>query len=146
MSKLTTYTEKDAFFFSGYIDLIFEHDDGVLLVDWKTDKNANSSSIAKHKRQLLVYKKMHSIYCDIPEEKIKACVIFVALRGGINTGKYEKKIEFADRVKPFATFEEHLKGVLEWKKDPAKFIKELIEKSDEDELHKIIKEKLEKSK
>ena len=28
----------------------------------------------------------------------------------------------------------------------AKFIKELIEKSDEDELHKIIKEKLEKSK
>ena len=56
--------------------------------------------------------------------------------------KYEKKIEFADRANPFATFEGHLKGVLEWKKDPAKFIKELIEKSDEDELHKIIKEKL----
>ena len=140
MSKLTTYTEKDAFLFSGYIDLIFEHDDGVLLVDWKTDKN--ETNIAKHKRQLLVYKKMHSIYCDIPEEKIKACVIFVALRGSINTGKYEKKIEFADRANPFATFEGHLKGVLEWKKDPAKFIKELIEKSDEDELHKIIKEKL----
>ena len=69
MSKLTTYTEKDAFFFSGYIDLIFEHDDGVLLVDWKTDKN--ETNIAKHKRQLLVYKKMHSIYCDIPEEKSK---------------------------------------------------------------------------
>jgi DNA helicase-2/ATP-dependent DNA helicase PcrA len=88
---------------------------------------------------------MHSIFCDIPEEKIKACVIFVALRGGINTGKFEKKIEFADRD-TFGTFEGHLKGVLEWKKDPAKFIKELVEKPDQDELHKIIKEKLEKSK
>ena len=145
MSKLTTYAEKDGFFFSGYIDLIFEHNDGILVVDWKTDKNANSSNIAKHKRQLLVYKKMHSIFCDIPEEKIKACVIFVALRGGVNTGRFEKKIEFADRD-TFGTFEGHLQTVLEWKKDPAKFIEKLIEQSDQDELHKIIKEKLEKSK
>jgi DNA helicase-2/ATP-dependent DNA helicase PcrA len=143
MSKLTTYAEKDGFFFSGYIDLIFQHNDGILLVDWKTDKNANSSNIAKHKRQLLVYKKMHSIFCDIEEEKIKACVIFVALRGGINTGKFEKRIDFADRD-TFGTFEGHLQTVLEWKKDPAKFIKELVEQSSQDELHEIIKEKLKK--
>ena len=88
---------------------------------------------------------MHSIFCDIPEEKIKACVIFVALRGGINTGKFEKKIEFADKD-TFGTFEGHLQTVLEWRKDPAKFIKELVEQPDEDELHKIIKEKLAESK
>ena len=145
MSKLTTYTEKDGFFFSGYIDLIFQHNDGILVVDWKTDKNADSLNIAKHKRQLLVYKKMHSIFCDIPEEKIKACVIFVALRGGINTGKFEKKIDFATRD-TFGTFEGHLQTVLEWRKDPAKFIKELVEQPDENELHKIIKEKLAESK
>tara|TARA_B110000467_G_scaffold114453_1_gene104977 strand:+ start:163 stop:306 length:144 start_codon:yes stop_codon:yes gene_type:complete len=45
----------------------------------------------------------------------------------------------------FATFNDHLQKVLEWKKDPSKFIKELVEKQDVDELHKIIKEKLGKS-
>ena len=80
-----------------------------------------------------------------PLHKIKACIVFVALRGGVNTGRFEKKIDFADRD-TFSTFEGHLQTVLEWKKDPAKFIKELVEQSDQDELHKIIKEKLKKSK
>ena len=88
----------------------------------------------------------HSIFCDIPEEKIKACVIFVALRGGINTGKFEKKIEFVTKDRPFGTFEGHLQTVLEWRKDPAKFIKELVEQPDQGELHRIIKEKLAHSK
>jgi DNA helicase-2/ATP-dependent DNA helicase PcrA len=143
ISSLTTYTEKDDFFFTGYIDAIFEYDDGIILVDWKTDKGIDNS--AKHKRQLLVYKKIHSKFCDIEEGKIKACIVFVALRGGVNTGRFEKKIDFADRD-TFSTFEGHLQTVLEWKKDPAKFIKELVEQSDQDELHKIIKEKLKKSK
>ncbi len=143
ISKITTYTEKDNFFFSGYIDMIFEYNEGIIIVDWKTDKN--SSNAAKHKRQLQVYKKMHSNFDNIPEDKIKACIVFVALRGSVNTGKFEKKIDFADRD-TFGTFEGHLQTVLEWKKDPAKFIKKLVEQPDEDELHKIIKEKLKKSK
>jgi len=143
ISKITTYNEKDPFFFSGYIDLIFQHDDGIILVDWKTDKNSGKSAI--HKRQLQVYKKMHAEYDNISEDKIKACVIFVSLRGGINTGKYEKKIDFVTRD-TYSTFNDHLQKVLEWRKDPAKFIKELIEKHDDDELHKIIKEKLKEPK
>jgi DNA helicase II / ATP-dependent DNA helicase PcrA len=80
----------------------------------------------------------------VSEDKITACVIFVSLRGGINTGRYEKKIDMVTRD-TYSTFNDHLQKVLEWKKDPSKFIKELVEKQDVDELHKIIKEKLGKS-
>ena len=58
MSDLTNYTKHDGFYFSGKIDAIFEHDNGIILVDWKTDKNKTYAS--EHKRQLAVYKKMYS--------------------------------------------------------------------------------------
>ena len=61
----------------------------------------------------------------------------------MNIGKFEKKIEFGTRDSVFATFEGHLQHVLEWKKDPNKFIKELLEQPDVELLHKIVKEKLE---
>ena len=141
ISKITTYDEKDPFFFTGYIDLILQHDDGIILVDWKTDKNSTDS--AKHKRQLQVYKKMHAEFGNISEDKIKACVIFVSLRGGVNTGKYEKKIDFVTRD-TYSTFNDYLQKVLEWKKDPSTFIKEVVEQSRQDELHERIKEKLKK--
>ena len=58
MSDLTNYTKQDGFYFSGKIDAVFEHDNGIILVDWKTDKNKTYAS--EHKRQLAVYKKMYS--------------------------------------------------------------------------------------
>jgi DNA helicase II / ATP-dependent DNA helicase PcrA len=141
ISKITAYDEKDPFLFTGFIDLIFQHDNGIILVDWKTDRNSEKS--AKHKHQLQVYKKMHAEFASIDENKIKACVIFVALRGSVNTGNYAKKTDFVTRD-TYSTFESHLQKVLEWKKDPATFIKELVEQSSQDELHEIIKEKLKK--
>ena len=68
-------------------------------------------------------------------------VIFVDLRGGINTGKSESAIDYGKRD-VFGTFEEHLQKVLEWKKDPEIFIKELLEQPTQDTLHEAIKEKL----
>ena len=126
--------------FGGFLDLVFKHNDGILIIDWKTDKDDKKASV--HKRQLAVYKKMYSELYNIPPEKITTCVIFVALRGSINTGKFDSKIEFGTRDSVFATFEEHLQHVLEWKKDPNKFIKELLEQEDQELLHQIIKEKL----
>ena len=58
VSDMTKYTKKDGFYFSGSIDAVFEHDDGIILVDWKTNMNKNSES--SYKRQLAVYKKMIS--------------------------------------------------------------------------------------
>ena len=140
IKAITTYTQKDNLLFGGFLDLVFKHNDGILIIDWKTDKDDKKASV--HKRQLAVYKKMYSELYNIPPEKITTCVIFVALRGSINTGKFDSKIEFGTRDSVFATFEEHLQQVLEWKKDPNKFIKELLEQEDQELLHQIIKEKL----
>ena len=78
VKSLTTYTEKDNLMFKGFIDAVFEHDGGIFLVDYKTDKKTTNAS--HHKRQLAVYKKMYSKLEGIPEEKIETCIIFVALR------------------------------------------------------------------
>jgi DNA helicase-2/ATP-dependent DNA helicase PcrA len=90
---------------------------------------------------LAVYKKIYSQLENIPEEKIQTCLIFVDLRGGINTGKSDSSIDFGRR-NVYGTFEEHLQKVLEWKKNPDEFIKELIEQPTQDSLHEAIKEKL----
>jgi len=136
---LTEYSQEDNLMFKGFIDAVFEHDDGIFLVDFKTDKNTNYAS--HHKRQLAVYKKIYSQLENIPEEKIQTCLIFVDLRGGINTGKSDSAIDYGKR-NVYGTFEEHLQKVLEWKKNPDEFIKELIEQPTQDSLHEAIKEKL----
>jgi ATP-dependent exoDNAse (exonuclease V) beta subunit len=125
--------------FEGKIDAIFQHDKGYLIVDYKTDKNSNYAS--EHKRQLSVYRKMHSILEGIPEDQISTCIVFVALRGGINTGKFDWAIEMEKR-NAFPTFLKHLQVVLEWKKNPKKFIQDLLEKPCDDPLYQAIKEKL----
>jgi len=138
LSAMTNYTE-DNMLFTGFLDATFKHDSGYLIIDFKTDKKDNYAS--EHKRQLAVYKKMLSILEKVPEEQISTCVIFVALRGGINTGKFDWKLDVGKR-QVYPTFEKHLQKVLEWKKDPKKFIKELLEITNEEPLYLAIKEKL----
>ena len=142
LSSMTDYPEDDVTEFTGKMDAIFKHDKGYLIVDYKTDKN--SSNASKHKRQLVVYRRMLSIAEKIPEAQISVRVIFVALRGGINTGKFGREIakETRGAGNPYRTFERHLQRVLKWKKDPDKFIGELLEKKSEDELYRVIREKL----
>src|SRR3989338_1257977 len=125
--------------FKGFIDAVFKHDNGYIIVDYKTDKN--SSAAAEHKRQLAVYRKMLSVLEGIPESKIKIFVIFLALRGGINTGRFETETE-GEKRSQFATFEKHLRKVLEWRADPSKFISDLLEDEREDVLYAAIKDKL----
>ncbi|HSA98467.1 MAG TPA: PD-(D/E)XK nuclease family protein, partial [Candidatus Nitrosotenuis sp.] len=125
--------------FTGFIDAVFRHDNGHLIVDYKTDKNTNYAS--DHKRQLAVYRKMHSILEEIPEDRISTCVVFVALRGGINTGKFDWSIEMEKR-NAFSTFAKHLQTVLVWKRDPKKFIQDLLDHPRDDPLYQAIKEKI----
>jgi DNA helicase-2/ATP-dependent DNA helicase PcrA len=141
IKSMTDYND-DKLLFTGYIDAVFTHNDGVLIVDYKTDKKSDKAS--EHKRQLAVYKKMFSILEGIPEEKISTCVIFVALRGNISTGKFERETSMGGRD-VFATFEKHLQKVLEWRKDPESFIAKLLEEKNEEPLYLAVKEKLTKS-
>ena len=139
IKSLTAHTPEDNLMFEGSIDAVFEHDDGVILVDYKTSKN--TGAVSANKRQLAVYKKMYSQLENVPEEKIKTCVIFVALRGGINTGKTSSSAEYGTRD-VFGTFEGHLQKVLAWKENPDEFIRELVDQDTRDTLHGTIKEKL----
>ena len=138
LSSMTNY-EEDKLMFEGFFDATFKHDSGYLIIDYKTDKKDSYAS--EHKRQLAVYKKMLSILEKVPEEQINTCVVFVALRGVINTGKFGWKLD-PGKKQVYPTFEKHLQKVLEWKKDPKKFIKELLELTNEEPLYLAIKEKL----
>ncbi|SMH71321.1 putative ATP-dependent DNA helicase [Candidatus Nitrosotalea okcheonensis] len=127
--------------FEGYVDAIFEHDGGYVIIDYKTDKNNNYS--ADHKKQLAVYRRMFSVLNKIPEDKIKIFVVFVALRGSINTGKFDWEIS-KENKNAFPTFEKHLRTVLAWKENPQKFIEELLDNPRDDLLYRAIKERLTK--
>jgi DNA helicase-2/ATP-dependent DNA helicase PcrA len=142
LSSLTDYND-DNMQFTGFIDAIFKHDKGYLIVDYKTDKKSDKAS--EHKRQLAVYKKMLSHLEGVPEEQISTYIVFVALRDNINTGRFDKEISKGTRD-VFPTFEKHLQKILAWKKDPQTFIKELLDEKNEEPLYLAIKEKLENKK
>jgi DNA helicase-2/ATP-dependent DNA helicase PcrA len=134
--------EHDDLIFTGKIDALFKHDSGYLMVDWKTDRDDGRSS--EHKRQLSVYKKAYSKDNNIPEDEITTCVIFIAMRERINTGKFEKSINIGTRD-PFSTFEKHLQKILGWRKDPNTFIEDILDPllhKETDELFLAIKEEL----
>ena len=136
LSSLTDYS--GSLKFEGKIDAIFEHDNGILLVDWKTDKDTSST----HKQQLAAYKKTYSIEYKIPEDQIQTCVVYVALRGAINTGKFEFYVDHAGNRNFFGTFEGHLKKILGWIDDPGKFIEDFIALKEKEALFEILKSKL----
>ena len=133
----------DDLLFKGTIDALYKHDSGYLEVDWKSSKK--DSDVSVHKRQLSVYKKMYSIHKKIPVDEITTCVIFVALRGGINTGRFGRSTHIGERdAQVFKTFEGHLQKVLEWRKDPKKFIKGFLELQEKHPLILILQDKLKK--
>ena len=138
LSSLTDYND-DNMQFTGYIDAVFKHDAGYLIVDYKTDKKTSYAS--EHKRQLAVYKKMLSSLEGVPEEQISTCVVFVALRDNINTGKFGREIS-KGKKDVFPTFEKHLQKVIGWKKDPQTFIADLLNLKNEEALYLAVKEKL----
>ncbi|MCX6818434.1 MAG: ATP-dependent DNA helicase [Candidatus Aenigmarchaeota archaeon] len=138
LSSVIDYKDKKLMI-KGFIDAVFKHDKGYILIDYKTDKNSSYATDAK--KQLAVYRKMISVLENIPEEQIKIFVLYIALRGSINTGRFDWEIEKENR-NAFPTFEKHLRKVLEWKDNPDLFIKEILECDQDDLLTCSIKEKL----
>ena len=117
---------------------MFKHDAGTLLVDWKTDKKKKS----EHKQQLAAYKKAYSIQEKVPEDEIQTCVVYVSLRDSINTGKFDLYVDHAGNHNFFATFEGHLKKILEWVDNPNKFIEAFTAMNETEPLFEILKSKL----
>jgi len=144
LKSLVKYKDDDLTF-KGKIDALYKHDSGYLEVDWKSSKNDSDTDVTVYKRQLSVYKKMYSIDMKIPEDEIKTCLVYVALRGNISTGRFGRSKYIGSRdAQVFKTFEKHLQKVLEWRKDPKKFIKEFIDVQVQEPLILILQQKLKK--
>ena len=138
LSSMTDW-DHGAMQFTGMMDAVFRHDNGYIIVDYKTDKRASKKS--KHMRQLAAYRRMLSVSKSIPEGSIDTCVVFPAIRGGINTGQFKLET-YAGKGNEYEKFEQSLKKVLEWKRNPETFISELLEENSDEQLFHAVKEKM----
>ena len=64
---------------------------------------------------------MYATSESIPEDEIKTCVIYIALRGNIETGKYDGEKHMGTR-NVFPTIERYFQKILGWRSDPGTFI------------------------
>jgi len=130
--------------FSGKLDAVFSNGDKYLIVDWKTSRNEQQG--AEYRQQLLSYKKALSKMKDVPEEKIDVAIGYVALRPSINTGITEKKLDSKKPAKSsIDTLIKRIDKILEWRKNPQKFIEDLLSlKISDDKLLIAICEQIKK--
>ena len=123
---------------SGKIDLVCKHDDGYLIVDWKTNKKIET----EHKQQLAAYKKVYAKLNNIDEEKISTCNVYVSKRDSIQTGTLGMEIVKGSTRDVFKTFEKHTLEVLSWRDNPDLYISEILKVKDDDMLLDAIKSNL----
>ncbi len=127
--------------FSGKIDAVFRNDAGeYLIVDWKTDKTTGYAS--EHRQQLSAYRKAFSIKQDIPIDKIKVAIGYVALRKIIDDGIMDAQLDMRQpTATAFDTFTKHLNVFLDWRNDVELFFKALSEvKEDEVLLRSVLEQ------
>lgn len=110
--------------FTGVIDVIFKHDSGYLIIDYKTDRSTTSTS--NHRKQLAAYRRMLAYIKDIPEESIDTYILYVAKRGAISTGRTDYEIVKGYTKSSYQRFENDLQQILEWKQDSSRFIDDLL--------------------
>ena len=127
--------------FKAKIDAIYKTKDGYLILDYKTDKTDEHAS--EHRRQLSTYKKLYSIANKIDEDEISVALGFIALRGKVNTGRLDWKLD-PQQPKPqqYETVLRYIRNFVDYKKSPELFIGELIAQSDQGMLHQLTKQEL----
>ncbi|MDP2673244.1 MAG: UvrD-helicase domain-containing protein [Nanoarchaeota archaeon] len=130
---------KDEINFKGFIDAVFKNKNNYLIIDWKTDKKSDRAS--EHRQQLETYRRGFSIKKDIPLDKIKVAICFIGLRKTINTGEIDSIFDDKQPTKSaFETFTKKANKILEWKKNPELFFKDLMEKEVNDDLWRAVVE------
>ncbi len=107
--------------FKGKLDAIYESNGRYLILDWKTDRTIEKA--AEHRRQLAVYRLAYAAYKNIDESSIDVALGFIGLKGNINTGKMQYKL---DKTKPresqIGTFESRIAKFLKYRDDPRSFM------------------------
>jgi DNA helicase-2/ATP-dependent DNA helicase PcrA len=112
------------------IDAILKHRSGYLIIDYKTDKKLSGDRDRDHRKQLEIYRKAVSLANGIPLDKISYAVVYVNLRGSINTGDIGHSVEFekkgGDRL--MAAFADDARLFMGFRKNPEKFLDRVFEK------------------
>lgn len=127
--------------FKAKIDAVYKTKNGYIILDYKTDKTEDNA--AGHRRQLAIYKKLYSIANEVEEDNISTALGFIALRGKINTGRLDWKLDTAQpKPQQYDTVVKHIKNFVAYKKDPGLFISDLIRQQDQGMLHQMAKQEL----
>lgn len=128
--------------FKGKIDAVYECGDGkILIVDWKTDKSTDYAR--DHRRQLAVYKRLYSKKHNIDEMKISVALAFVGLRGKINVGRLDSKLEDTQPTSVLIkNFEKDVQEFLRYKREPEEFIKDILSNKIDEMLYEMVKGEL----
>ena len=127
LSKVTDLQDTEMTI-KGTIDAIFRNPETgeYLIVDWKTDKNPDTSKSSEHRRQLELYKNIFSYTNDIPESKIKTYIGYVSKKKTINDGIIDKELDTRQPGKTaIATLSKHIQTLLDWKTDPTLYLAQL---------------------
>lgn len=74
------------------------------------------------------YKRAFCVAEGVNADKVKVAIGFVGLRPVINTGRIEALLDDRQPQRTaFDTFSKRVQAILDWKKDPNLFLKQLIE-------------------
>ncbi len=122
----------DEMSFHGKIDAVYADENGrYILIDYKTDKTEDYNTA--HRKQLEVYRKLYSLKHNVQLDKISSKVMYLGLKGKINTGKMEYDIVDTGNSKTLLNnFLKKTNDFLECKKDPGKFV-DIVKKAAEGE-------------
>ena len=132
--------------FKAFLDAVYESssdkDKKYVILDYKTDKDDGKAS--DHRRQLAVYKRLFAASKGIDEKNVSIAIGFIGLRGRINTGRLEHKLDLSqEKAVQMKTFERHLELFLSYKRDPIEFAKAVLETKSDEPLFGNIKKQLE---
>ena len=132
--------------FKAFLDAVYESGTGkdkkYVILDYKTDKDDSKAS--DHRRQLAVYKRLLAASNGMDDKGVSIAIGFIGLRGRINTGRLEHKLDLAqEKGMQMKTFEKHLERFLSYKKDPMLFAEALLEEKSDEPLFGNIKRQLE---
>ncbi|MGC8497343.1 MAG: UvrD-helicase domain-containing protein [Thermoplasmata archaeon] len=130
--------------FKAKLDAVYETTDKKhVILDYKTDKTRDYAS--EHRRQLAVYKRIYSVYNNVPEPEIYIALGFIALKGKINTGTITCFLDDSqDKKSQLETFKKHLEIFMKYKKEPVSFVKDILNKDYADTLDLRIVQELKK--
>lgn len=135
----------DDILLNGRIDAVFKkkgNNSSYLIADYKTSKDTKS----EYWQQIWLYLRMFQKQYAIPPERLDGGVLYVSLRGSIETGEKGFQVQLRDyfRIKT-QVVENKIREILTYRDQPEKFVEKLLSKNPANELEERLRDALESS-